>query len=57
VVAGTTGEGAALAFVCLICVGSGSHCGAGTTVEGAALSSFRLVGMGTVSHSGGGNDR
>jgi hypothetical protein len=48
VVAGTTGEGAALATVRSLGVGSDSHCGAGHD----NLSSDRSVGEDSASHSG-----
>jgi hypothetical protein len=56
-VAGTIGEGAALASVPSVSVGLGSHSVAGTTVEGAALASVLSVGVGSASNWGGGDDR
>jgi hypothetical protein len=56
VVAGTTGEVAALASVCLVGMGSASKCSGGTKGEAAALASVRWVGVGSDSHYGGGND-
>jgi hypothetical protein len=47
VLTGTTGEGAALASVHLVGVGSASHSVAGTTVEGAALASVLSVSVGS----------
>jgi hypothetical protein len=54
---GKTGEGAALASVLMVVVGSESHCGAITTGVGAALASVVSVGVGQLSHCCGGHDR
>jgi hypothetical protein len=44
VVAGASGEGAALHSVPSVGVGQASHCGGGKKVEGAALATVRLIG-------------
>ena len=49
VVAGTSGEGDAMASVRWFGVGSASHCVGGYEVESGALASVRLVGIGSAS--------
>jgi hypothetical protein len=56
VVAGTTGEDAALAFLSLVGVAQTATVVAGTTYKGAALGSVPLIGVGSASHCGGGHD-
>jgi hypothetical protein len=56
VVAGTIGEGAVLASVHSVGVGSVSHCGAGKTCELAALATVLLDGVVSASHYFGGQD-
>jgi hypothetical protein len=53
VLAGTTGEGAALASFRSLSVGSAFHCGGGHY----SLASVRYVGMGSASHCGDWHDR
>jgi hypothetical protein len=53
VLAGTTGEGAALTSVRSVGVGSASPCGGGATGEGASLASVHSVGGGSGRHCGG----
>jgi hypothetical protein len=55
--AGTKFEGAALASVRFVGVGSASHLMVCTTCDGAAPTSDRFVDVGSASHCGGGNDR
>jgi hypothetical protein len=57
VVAGTTGEGAALASVLSVGISSGSHFCGGTTGEGAVLASVRSEGIVSSIHCGDGYDR
>ena len=56
VVASTTVDGAALASVSSVGVGSASHLVVGMTVESAALASVLSVGVGSASHCDGGDD-
>ena len=57
VVAGTRGDGASLASVRWVGLGSASHGGYVHEIEGASLMSFGFFGVGTASHSAGGHDR
>jgi hypothetical protein len=52
----TTGEGAALASVRSVAVGSASNCDGGTVIEGAALPSVPSFDVGSASHCEGGRD-
>jgi hypothetical protein len=56
VVAGTTGNGSAIASVRLTAWAHSVNVVTGTTGEGAALASVRFVGVSSGSHCGGGHD-
>jgi hypothetical protein len=56
VLAGTTGEGAALDCVSLVGVGPATAVVAGITRGSTDLASVRFIGLGPSSHCGGGHE-